>query len=43
MEKEELIEEEITEESNDYPCSTNYDYSPANPWDAPGMSINDFI
>lgn len=23
--------------------STNGDYSPSNPWDAPGMSINDFI
>lgn len=25
------------------PSSTNGDYSPSNPWDAPGMSINDFI
>ena len=24
-------------------CSTNGDYSPSNPWDAPGMSISDFI
>ena len=23
--------------------STNSDYSPGNPWDAPGMSIKDFI
>lgn len=23
--------------------STNGDYSPSNPWDAPGMSISDFI
>lgn len=23
--------------------STNRDYSPSNPWDAPGMSIKDFI
>ena len=23
--------------------STNGDYSPSNPWDAPGMSIKDFI
>ena len=22
---------------------TNGDYSPSNPWDAPGMSIRDFI
>ena len=25
------------------PSSTNGDYSPGNPWDAPGMSIKDFI
>ena len=25
------------------PCATNGDYSPSNPWDAPGMSIRDFI
>lgn len=25
------------------PCSENGDYSPSNPWDAPGMSIRDFI
>jgi len=25
------------------PTSTNRDYSPSNPWDAPGMSISDFI
>ena len=24
-------------------CSTNGDYSPSNPWDAPGMSVSDFI
>ena len=23
--------------------ATNGDYSPSNPWDAPGMSIKDFI
>lgn len=29
---------------NDYYSSaTNGDYSPSNPWDAPGMSIKDFI
>lgn len=37
-------EEELEE---DYDCehmsSTNGDYSPSNPWDAPGMSIKDFI
>lgn len=25
------------------PSSENGDYSPSNPWDAPGMSIRDFI
>ena len=25
------------------PSSTNGDYSPSNPWGAPGMSIKDFI
>lgn len=25
------------------PSATNGDYSPSNPWDAPGMSISDFI
>ena len=25
------------------PSSTGGDYSPANPWDAPGMSISDFL
>jgi hypothetical protein len=25
------------------PSSTAGDYSPGNPWDAPGMSIHDFI
>jgi hypothetical protein len=34
---EEYYEEEYT------PSSTNRDYSPSNPWDAPGMSIKDFI
>lgn len=26
-----------------YTSSTNRDYGPGNPWDAPGMSISDFI
>lgn len=35
---------EINEDDNEYvPSSTNGDYSPGNPWDAPGMSIHDFI
>ena len=25
------------------PSAENEDYSPSNPWDAPGMSIHDFI
>lgn len=25
------------------PSSSNGDYSPSNPWDAPGMSVKDFI
>ena len=25
------------------PSATNGDYSPSSPWDAPGMSIHDFI
>lgn len=25
------------------PSCTNRDYGPSNPWDAPGMSIHDFI
>ncbi|WP_204792248.1 hypothetical protein, partial [Oscillibacter sp. CU971] len=25
------------------PTSTDGDYSPAHPWDAPGMSVSDFI
>ena len=29
---------------DDYvPSSTNGDYSPSNPWDAPGMKMSDFI
>ena len=32
------------EYEDDYcPSSTNGDYSPSNPWDAPGMSVRDFI
>lgn len=31
-------------EEEDYcPSATGGDYSPSNPWDAPGMSIKDFI
>ena len=32
------------DEDDDYvPSSSNGDHSPSNPWDAPGMSIHDFI
>lgn len=31
------------ETDNYCPSSTYGDYSPSNPWDAPGMSIRDFI
>jgi hypothetical protein len=30
-------------DENYIPSSTDGDYSPSNPWDAPGMSIRDFI
>ena len=31
------------EEKKGISSSTNGDYSPSNPWNAPGMSIKDFI
>jgi hypothetical protein len=35
---------EINNDDEEYvPSSTNGDYSPGNPWDAPGMSPRDFI
>ena len=40
------MDEPEWEESDDddyVPSSTNGDYSPSNPWDAPGMKISDFI
>lgn len=34
----------VRSEDEEYtPSSTNGDYSPNNPWDAPGMSVSDFI
>ena len=37
-----LNDDELWKE--DYiPSSTRGDYGPSNPWDAPGMSIHDFI
>lgn len=41
FDEDDLEEEEVDE--HDYTSSTNRDYSPSNPWDAPGMSIKDFI
>ena len=41
-----LVDEELTARGykDDYiPSSTNGDYSPSHPWDAPGMKISDFI
>ena len=41
-----LVDSKITieEDDNDYiPSAENGDYSPSNPWDAPGMKISDFI
>lgn len=35
--------EETPEEEEYCPSSSNRDYGPSNPWDAPGMSIRDFI
>lgn len=34
---------EIIEEEQRYISCTTHDYSPSHPWDAPGMSIRDFI
>lgn len=34
---------ECLEDDEYCPSSTNGDYGPGNPWDAPGMSIKDFI
>ncbi len=32
------------EDKDEYtPSATRRDYSPSNPWDAPGMSVRDFI
>lgn len=34
---------ECREREEYIPSSTNGDYSPSNPWEAPGMSVKDFI
>lgn len=37
-------EDEESDEDDEYvPSAENGDYGPSNPWDAPGMSIHDFI
>ena len=38
-----LSEREFEDMTNTAPSSTNGDYGPSNPWDAPGMSVSDFI
>ena len=43
------VAQEVLDKFNGYdteeyiPSSTNGDYSPSNPWNAPGMSVKDFI
>ena len=39
------VPEDFEEEEDDeyVPSSENGDYSPSNPWDAPGMKMSDFI
>ena len=39
----EYDEEDWGYEEEDYPSASARDYGPLNPWDAPGMSIKDFI
>ena len=37
------LEEDLEREQQYTPSCTAHDYSPSNPWDAPGMSVRDFI
>ena len=39
------VEIELNNEEDEYyvHSSTNGDYGPSSPWDAPGMSVSDFI
>ena len=37
------IWDEVIDNEKYVPSAENGDYSPSNPWDAPGMSIRDFI
>ena len=36
-------DEELLDEEDYTPSSSRRDYGPSNPWDAPGMSVKDFI
>ena len=36
-------DEEMFDDKEYIPSSTRRDYGPSNPWDAPGMSVKDFI
>lgn len=40
---EDSYDEEEFENEEYIPSSTYRDYGPSNPWDAPGMSVKDFI
>ena len=35
--------QEYMKSGREYTCCTSHDYGPSNPWDAPGMSVRDFI
>jgi hypothetical protein len=38
------VPEDFKDEEDEYvPSAENGDYSPSNPWDAPGMKMSDFI
>ena len=43
LEPEFIDEPKYIEQEDRYTSCTARDYSPSNPWDAPGMSIRDFI
>lgn len=40
---EDSYDEEEFDDEEHIPSSTYRDYGPSNPWDAPGMSVKDFI
>ena len=41
--EDEFDNEELLDEKEYVPSSTYRDYGPSNPWDAPGMSVRDFV